>query len=61
MVFLVFNGKEVGAKYDKVFNQHCCWDGPPVQVACNGEIVDFFAIRENGWYHVQAGNLASLK
>ncbi len=58
---LIFDGQEVGYAYDEIFNQYCCWDGPPIQIASNGEVVDFFAERDNGWYHVQAGNLASLK
>ncbi len=58
---LVVGGRAVGQEYDSVFNQYCCWDGPPVQIINNLEIVDFFAERNGGWYHVQAGNLASLK
>lgn len=59
-VLLVFDGREVG-EFDAVFNQYCCWDGPPVQVYSNGEIVDFLAQKDGGWYHIQAGNLASLQ
>jgi len=59
-VLLIFDGQEVG-EFDVVFNQYCCWDGPPVQIYSNGEIVDFFAQENGGWYHVQAGNLASLQ
>jgi hypothetical protein len=51
---LVFDGREID-EYDTVFNQCCCWDGPPIQIHGNGEIVDFFVQKENGWYHVQAG------
>ncbi len=58
--FLVFDGREVGERYDEVFNRCCCWDGPDLRPACNGEVVDFFAVRENGWYHVQAGDLSGL-
>jgi hypothetical protein len=54
---LVFDGEEI-AEYDSVFNQFCCWDGPPIQVFCNGEVIDFFAKKDGGWYHVQAGHLA---
>lgn len=49
---LVFDGKEVGEKYDKVFNQLCCWDGPPIQIKGNGKIIDFIARKGNDWYHV---------
>ena len=59
--FLIIDGREVGKRYDSVFNQCCCWDGPPIRVACNGQIVDFFAVKEGEWYHVQAGDLDSLK
>ena len=59
-VLLVFDGRVVG-EFDAVFNQYCCWDGPPVQIYSNGEIVDFFAQKDGGWYHIQAGNLASLQ
>lgn len=59
-VLLIFDGQEVG-KFDAVFNQYCCWDGPPVQIYSNGEIVDFFAQKDGGWYHIQAGNLAFLQ
>lgn len=52
---LVYNGKEIGSKYDLVFNQFCCWDGPPIQIHGNGKIIDFFATRNGGWYHIQAG------
>lgn len=54
-VFLVFDDEEVSG-YEVVFNQYCCWDGPPIQIFCNGEIVDFFAQKDSGWYHVQAGS-----
>jgi hypothetical protein len=54
--YLVFDGKEVGNYFDSVFNQCFCWDGPQIQPVSNGEIYDFFARRDNGWYHVQAGN-----
>lgn len=59
-VTLVFNGKDVGEKYEKVFNQLCCWDGPPIQIKGNGEAVDFFAQKGNDWYHVQAGSTEYL-
>ena len=59
--FLVFDGREVGERYDEVFNRCCCWDGPDLRPACNGEVIDFFAVRENGWYHVQAGDLSGLE
>lgn len=59
-VLLIFDGQEVG-EFDAVFNQYCCWDGSPVQVYSNGKIVDFFAQRDDGWYHIQAGDLTSLK
>jgi len=54
---LVFDGKEVGATYNDVFNLSCCWHGPPLNIASDGKIVDFFAQKDNGWYHVQAGYL----
>jgi hypothetical protein len=54
---LVYDGKEAGAKYDEVFNQLCCWHGPPIQIAANGEMIDFFAQKGRDWYHVQAGYL----
>lgn len=53
--FLVFDGKEIGNKYDRVFRQYCCWDGPPVQIVGNGQIIDFFAVKNDAWYHIQAG------
>lgn len=53
--FLVFNGKEVGDTYDYIFNQYCCWDGPKIQTVDNGQIIDFFAVKNDRWYHVQAG------
>lgn len=53
-VHLLFNEKEI-SEYDSVINQYCCWDGPPIQVYGNGKIIDFFAIMNNGWYHIQAG------
>jgi hypothetical protein len=62
-VVLDFANQEVGSHYDRVFNQRCCWDGPPIQIYSNGQIIDFFAIKEDNWYHVQAGDatyLASL-
>ena len=57
--FLVFDGKQI-ARYDSVFNQYCCWDGPPIQIHGNGRVVDFFANHDNSWYHVQAGDLSTL-
>jgi hypothetical protein len=59
-IALVFDGKDVGNKYDSVFNRSCCWDGPPIQIKGNGEIIDFIARKGNDWYHVQAGNLNYL-
>jgi len=59
-VLLIFDGQVVD-EFDAVFNQYCCWDGPPIQVYSNGEVVDFFAKKDGGWYHIQAGNLASLQ
>lgn len=58
--YLVFSGNQVG-EYDHVFNQYCCWDGPPIQIIGNGKAIDFFARRGDAWYHVQAGNLTSPK
>lgn len=58
---IVFDGKEVGQPYDAVFNQPCCWGGPPIQMAADGQVVDFFAQRGRDWYHVQAGYLAGTK
>ena len=54
---LVFGGKEVGEEYDEVFDLPCCWAGPPLQIAANGEGIDFFAQKGRDWYHVQAGYL----
>lgn len=53
--FLVYKAKEIGDEYDTVFNQSCCWDGPPVQIYGNGKVIDFFVTKNNGWYHIQAG------
>jgi hypothetical protein len=58
---LVFNGKEVGASYSEVFNQLCCWGGPPIEIASNGQIIDFFAQKGRDWYHVQAGYFEAAK
>lgn len=55
--FLVFQDRKVAGPYDNVFNQYCCWDGPPIQVHCDGKMVDFFVEKDGGWYHVQAGHL----
>jgi hypothetical protein len=54
---LVFDGREVGATYDEVFNQPCCWHGPPIQIAVNEKMIDFFAQKGRDWYHIQAGYL----
>lgn len=54
---LIFDGRQVGVKYDEVFNQLCCWHGPPIQIAADGEAIDFFAQKGRDWYHVQAGYL----
>src|SRR5262249_5133941 len=54
---LVFDGKEVGETYNDVFNLSCCWHGPPLEIAADGKIIDFFAQKDDGWYHVQAGYL----
>jgi hypothetical protein len=59
--FLVFNGKKVGDTYDYAFNQYCCWDGPKIQIVGNGQLIDFFAVKNGGWYHVQAGNFDSIE
>ena len=34
--------------------------GDAIQVHGNGQVVDFFAERDNSWYHVQAGDLETL-
>jgi hypothetical protein len=54
-VRLVFDGKPVGAEYSEVFNQLSGWGGPPIQIAANGDFIDFFAQKGRDWYHVQAG------
>lgn len=54
---LVFDGQEVGERYDDVFNLLCCWHGPAINIASDGKIIDFFARKMDGWYHVQAGYL----
>jgi hypothetical protein len=54
---LVFDGNEVGETYNDVFNLACCWHGPPLEIASDGKIIDFFAQKDDGWYHVQAGYL----
>jgi hypothetical protein len=59
--FLVVEGEKVGDEYKSILNPCCCWDGPPMRVLNNREVVDFYAEKEDGWYHVQAGNLESLK
>jgi hypothetical protein len=59
-VFLVFDGKEI-AEYDFVFNRSCCWGLPDIAVSGNGEVIDFFAEKDGGLYHVQGGNLTSLQ
>jgi hypothetical protein len=52
---IVFNGKRVGNEYENILDQYCCWDVPRIQIACDGERIDFFAQRNGGWYHIQAG------
>lgn len=54
---LVFDGQAVGAEYSEVFNQLSGWGGPPIQIAGNGDFIDFFAQKGPDWYHVQAGYL----
>jgi hypothetical protein len=54
---LVFDGNEVGQSYNYVFNLMCCWHGPLLEIASDGKIIDFFAQKNDGWYHVQAGYL----
>ena len=54
---LIFDGQPVGETYNDVFNLLCCWHGPPLEIASDGKIIDFFAQKDNGWYHVQAGYL----
>ncbi|MGC1375486.1 MAG: hypothetical protein WA821_04650 [Anaerolineales bacterium] len=58
---LIFGGQPVGETYNAVFNLLCCWRGPLLEIASDGKIVDFFAQKDNGWYHVQAGYLAEEK
>ena len=55
---LVFDGNEVGDNYNYIFNLMCCWHGPQLDIASDGKIIDFFAQKDDGWYHVQAGYLA---
>ena len=52
---LFFDGKEVGETYNDVFNLRCCWHGPSLAIAANEKMIDFFAEKNDGWYHVQAG------
>lgn len=59
-LFLVVGGKRVGEDYKSILNPCCCWDGPPMKLASNGEVIDFFAEKDDGWYHIQAGNLSVL-
>lgn len=57
-ITLIYDGQEVGEPYNDVFNLLCCWHGPQINIASDGKIIDFFAQKSNGWYHVQAGYLA---
>lgn len=57
---LIFDNREVGEYYDQIFNMHCCWDGPSIQIRSDGQIIDFFAMKGNDWYHVQAGDASIL-
>ena len=54
---LIFDGKPLGDTYDEIFNLQCCWHGPAIGIAGNGEMIDFFAQKGSDWYHVQAGYL----
>ncbi len=55
---LIFDGQAVGEAYNDVFNLLCCWHGPALEITGDGKIIDFFAQKDDGWYHVQAGSLA---
>lgn len=57
-ITLIYDGQEVGEPYNDVFNLLCCWHGPQINIVSDGKIIDFFAQKSNGWYHVQAGYLA---
>lgn len=55
---LALDGNQVGDHYNYIFNlMWCCWHGPQLGIANDGKIIDFFAQKDDGWYHVQAGYL----
>jgi len=59
--YVDFGGQVYGDGYDEVFNQLCCWHGPPLEITNNGEFIDFFGQRGSDWYHVQAGYIPGVK
>lgn len=53
---LVWNDKEVLVdRYKAVHNSYCC-DAHMSRVLTDGKIIDFYGFKEDGIYHVQAGN-----
>jgi hypothetical protein len=51
--FIVYNGKEVGNRYDIISDQ-CLGDAP--EIIGNKQVVDFIARKDGAFYHVQAGD-----
>jgi hypothetical protein len=53
-VFVVRNGERAGKPYDSIL-QACCGLETKYGILQNEKIVDFFAVRNKNWYHVQVG------
>lgn len=57
--FLVYDSKEIGPKYDEIYYA-CCCSGLVDSVRGDGNIIDFFARKEDDWYYVKAGDPSYL-
>ncbi|MBL8078141.1 MAG: hypothetical protein JNM55_09295 [Anaerolineales bacterium] len=53
-VFVARNGRRIGEPYDSIL-QACCGYEAKYGVLHNEKVVDFFAVRNQDWYHVQVG------
>jgi len=58
--FVVYDGAELGEKYDEIYYA-CCCGGVIYTIRGDGEIIDFFARKGEDWYYVRGGKKESVE
>lgn len=64
--FIIYDNNKIGPTYDEIVFEdvsYQCLATPESSrsIIGNGSFIDFFARKEDNWYHVQAGDLSELE